>query len=329
MEPVTVAFSIGRKGMRYCNRYGPPTCPWYVLGSTRYGLEGDDKALIDSGEYQLMSDPKHRVLDFPHGQLERGQRKTVKDMVGILHVVCDLPLDEQGDPLLMAERLNPAVVKQTRTYTTMAARHKASKGGKIGKYPATNVLCVFRETVHANNKINPARSFELSSKYRAMHGANDQFSIEDTMYNSTKKLALRFLAYYKLRHPQEFAQWQATSATTRRTRLESIERTPSKSPEPALLSVEEIEAESSTLPRDQKPAKHPSHKDHPDGEENSEDGTRDDDDDDADEELTEEEIREEVELAWKDKRNIPATQKLTGKDKKRFELYYKTFSASI
>lgn len=322
VECTTVAMLQTRSGRRYINRYGPTTCPWFVIADSAYDLpDGEDEdVLIDSGAFQCVSDPNSRVLDFPHKQTRKDNKPKKEDVKGILYAVSDLPLDIQGNPLEMIKALDPAVVKRVNEFKDLKARQQASKAGQLGKYPSTYLLLEFKTDVQPNSRFEKHRSWELSSKFRALHGSKGQLSTEHTIYTTVQNRARRFLAWYKARHPEDFQRFEAQADG-----ITAVERTPSKSPQPVSTSGATIKDEPRSpravitdVPTGGTSEQVTSTSAPPTA--NAEAG--------EDEELTEEERKEQAEMAWRMMSNIPAGKTLDKKETAKFNTFYRLARAN-
>lgn len=330
VECTTVAMLQTRSGRRYINRYGPTTCPWFVIADAAYGLPDDETedGLIDARAFQCVSDPNCRVLDFPHKQIHKDKKPKKEDIKGILYAVCDLPLDVQGNPLEMVKALDPVVVKRANEFKDLKARQQAAKAGQVTKYPATYLQLEFKTEVQPDSRFEKNRSWELSSKFRALHGSKGQISTEHTIYTTVLNRARRFLAWYQFKHPADFQRFEGQAKG-----ITPVNRTPSKSPLPVNTSEARIKEEAhspralisnpstSGLPARVASESPPASA----GAEADDDGG---DDDDGDVELTEEERKEQAEMAWRLMSKIPADKTLDKKEKAKFNTFYRLARAN-
>ncbi|KAK5080158.1 hypothetical protein LTS08_008753 [Lithohypha guttulata] len=316
LVPKTVALLEGRFSSRsFVNQYGPDHSPWFVIDKQFYSSEQytenprDDS--INDGEIQCLDREKYRVLDKP---LNVGEPATkLHEVQGICAVVCQLPLETQANPMQTAKSLDPDVVKMTSKYPDFRARQKAVRNKEVS-------LAQFKQPVLQQNKVNKTRSWESSSKYRALHGVS-QVSAEKAIYSCVSSRAERFLKWYRMRHPNEFALHEEAS------RLSPMRESPAKSlsPVPQTEIVQSIERSPpptssatkqslSSKTKVQEVAKtegrpSPSPSPDPSG-------------DDDDEPLTEEEYRQEVELAWRMHNNVNTQGDLNTKQKRKFDTFY-------
>ncbi|KAK5954012.1 hypothetical protein OHC33_005284 [Knufia fluminis] len=322
----TVALLQTRTGRKYINRYGPPTCPWFVIGDSSYGLPISDGEkeddLLDSKGYQCVSDPNYRVLDYPYKQIEKDKKPKKEDVKGILCVVSDLPLEVQGSPMEMINHLNPSIVKRSDEFKDLKSRQRASKDGtKLDKYPSTYLFLEFKKDVRPENEFRRDRSWELSSKFRALHGTKGQISTEQVIYQTARNRAHRFLAWYKARHPEDFKQFEDQARS-----IVALERTPSKSPQPVPVSDVTIKKEPRDAEEETADVLNSSVPERTTGEVVSE-GPQpvpiSIQESDEDVQLTEAERKEEAEKVWRMQSSVPMSRTLTAKEKARFNTFYR------
>lgn len=321
----TVAMLQTRTGRKYINRYGPQACPWFVIGDASYNLPLSDGEkeddLFESKGYQCVSDANYRVLDYPYKQTEKDKKPKKEDVKGILSVVSDLALDIQGSPMEMIKHLDPSIVKRSDEFKDLKARQKASKEGtKLDKYPSTYLFLEFKKDVRPDNEFRRDRSWELSSKFRALHGTKGQVSTEQVIYQTVRNRAQRFLAWYKTRHPEGYKQFEDQAQN-----IVALERTPSKSPQPVNASEAIIKKEPRDAREETAGVLNSSAPETITLETVSEGDPPNlvSDESEEDVPLTEEERKEEAEKVWRMQSAVPMSRTLTAKEKAKFNAFYR------
>lgn len=233
LDVKTVAVLRTRTRLRYVNQYGPDTCPWFVIGEDQH-YDGDIEEDNKAGKIQCISDCLDRVLDRPHRSMDRDQKLGKEAVEGILYGVCDLAIDIQSNPLRVAERVNPRVVKKLEKYPDVKARRAAKD---VAKYPTTYLLVQFlKGNVHEQNRFHQRRSWELSSVFRGLYGSKNQIASEETVYEVMKQRAERFMRYYKTKNEEHYNSLIDAAQNDEQVELVgkhvAFARTPSKSPTP-------------------------------------------------------------------------------------------------
>ncbi|KAK5948002.1 hypothetical protein OHC33_010986 [Knufia fluminis] len=203
---------------KYIHRYGPITCPWFIMsnhpGDFSTSQRTPGATLLHAAELPLISDPYSRQLDHPRKQLKGNMNLRKGDVKGVLHVVSNLSLDIQGNPMEMVKYLDPSTIKRTNEFRSPASRRKAFTEGKIGRYPSSYLCLEFKRHVARGGEPRRDRSWELSSKFRALYGTKGQFAVEHTIHQTVLSRAQRFLAWYQASDPAGFKHFQNQSQNT-------------------------------------------------------------------------------------------------------------------
>jgi hypothetical protein len=315
---------------RYINRYGPRHAGWLVWSTELVLPKNSSKTAAD---LQNVSEKFQRVLDYPREQGEQKIRSS--SVLGLYNVVWDCP-GLEGDPEKAVELLNPAKVKKANKYNTAQARRKflAQPNNKLDKYPTTHANVKFSDPIQTLCKDirnvkdpNTTTRFELGSIYRGLY-RKDEIRAEYKVYNAAVHQAKKFLQWYQSVRPDDFDEQGRYRSASRDPTLQPL----SVSPTPQSPTSEEGSAGSTAVEKtpapasakDSAPTPQPAKEKTPTPQPGQKDAPSSQANQAAEEKLSREEFREVVLEAYMMHHNIASEDKMSPKQRARFNVYFDT-----
>lgn len=307
---------------QFLNRYGPRAVGWFVWSTSPANLAGRS-----TDDLQNVSEKFHRVLDQP---LEQGKpRYRASDVSGIMNLVWDCEGFENS-PMEAAELLNPNKVKKADVLETDKARRqwlKEKKKNSLDKYPITHVDVKFYKRINdtvprlKDKEVNFLSNWETGSQYRSLY-RKDQIKAERRIYEAAKWQAQRFNHWYENTLPQEYAKHRRSLSrdpTVQQFKRSEESASPAYSDESPAPTVKTEPGSTETNARgDEKTGSRTiASKPQQDQSQKTSSQTPATDDD----ELSEAEQEEAALEGWCAAKGITPSN-ITGKDRRRFDIYY-------